>query len=108
MTVRVRKQVPLDTDDLSVLEQLGRDGSAQAVALHAVTGIVTTRKTSEAERLHAILVAGRKAITEKALEIGYARAAEFDRTDPERQQWTHAMRRRHRLRPFMDENEGVA
>lgn len=108
MTTQVRKQVPLDADDLAVLERLGYDGSPEAVALHAVTGIRTMRGTSEAERLHALIVAGRKAVQEKALEMGSAKAAEFDRTDPERQQWISAMRHRRRMRPFMNEEAGAA
>lgn len=105
MNTTARKSIPFDADDAETVRSLEQEGSPERVALHAVTGITLGTKPSEAERLHAILIAGRKAIEAKALEIGYARAAEFDRTNPERQQWINAVRNHRRLRPFMNDGE---
>jgi hypothetical protein len=101
-----RKSVPLHASDLQELQRVRLHGSDQAVALHELTGVELGERSSESEALHAIIEAGLKAIADKALQIAYARAVEFDRTDPERQQWKKAMRTR-RLRPFMSEADAA-
>lgn len=103
----VRKSVPLHAHDLQELQRVRLHGSDQAVALHELTGVELGERSSESEALHAIIEAGLKAIADKALEIAYARAAEFERNDPEVQAWRKAMRGRH-LRPFMDESDAGA
>lgn len=100
-TTKVRKQVPLDLDDLTDLSALRAHEGDKADALHALTGIRLRNNAPESEALHALVVAGRKALAERELEIGYGRAAAYERSHPEVQTWRRAMRGRH-LRPFLD------
>lgn len=105
-TTKVRKQVPLDPDDLADLSALRAHEEDKVTALHDLTGIRLKDNASEAETLHALLVAGRKALAEKELALGFERAAEYERDHPEVQAWRAAMRGRH-LRSF-DVSAGAA
>jgi hypothetical protein len=60
--------------------------------------------TSEAERLHALIVLGRRALEEKVLEIGYRRLAEFLETDEESRRWRESRRARNIRRSVEDED----
>lgn len=106
MTYTKRRSVTLDADDLQTLERIGAQDSPEAVALRAVTGIALGDKPSEQDRIHALLVAARKTIEEKALDEAYARQAAYEATQPDCVAWRKAMDGSH-LRPFMDA-EGAA
>lgn len=101
-----RRSITLDADDLDTLEKIGYQGSPEAVALHAVTGIVFGREPSEQERIHALLVAARKTIEERTLEEAYGRQATYEESHPDVQVWRKAMDGSH-LCAFMD-SEGAA
>ncbi len=102
MTVTIaRKSVPLDKDDLQVLEALAQPGSDEALALIDLTGAPLGSQSSEAQRLHALIAAGRKAMQDKALEIAFERQAAFEKDHPDCQEWRRVMQGRH-MRPFMD------
>ncbi len=104
MTVTIaRKSVPLDKDDLQVLEALAQPGSDEALALFDLTGAPLGSQSSEAQRLHALVAAGRQAMEKRALEIASAREVEFEKNDPECQAWIRSRRARRRRMPFLDE-----
>jgi len=98
-TTKVRKQVPLDPEDLADLDAVRSREGAEAAALHELTGISLRTTPSEAETLHALVVLGRRALADRVLQMGCERAAAYERTHPEVQTWRRAMRGRH-LRPF--------
>ncbi|HSA51857.1 MAG TPA: hypothetical protein VLH10_17320 [Yinghuangia sp.] len=78
MHMKVRKSVPLAAEDREHLERLRTPGSAEREALAVVTGMELDGQVSEAEALHALLVAGRAAVTEQVMLNGYAASAEDD------------------------------
>lgn len=86
-----RKQVPLDSADQEAVRHLRTRNSPQAAALAVLTGITITPETSEAQALHALLVAGREMMEQKALEDSYLREAEFARHHPDVEAWRRAM-----------------
>lgn len=86
-----RKPVPMDAADLEALAHLRAMNSPQAAALAVLTGITITPETSEAQTLHALVVAGREMMEQKALEDSYLREAEFARHHPDVAAWRRAM-----------------
>jgi hypothetical protein len=92
MDAKVRKSVPLTAEDREHLERLRTPGSAERAALGRVCGIVLDGNVSEAEALHALLVAGRAAVTEQVMLSGYAALAEAE--DDEDRAARRAMRAR--------------
>ena|SRR5687768_9623875 len=90
---KVRKHVPLDPEDLADITALRSQGSDKSEALSSLLGIPAEERASEAAVLHALVVLGRKAVADKALELAYRRAAEVDARDPERIAWRRGMRR---------------
>lgn len=106
-TTKVRKQVPLDPEDIADIDALRSHDEDKVTALETLTDIHLKDNPSEAQVLHALLVAGRKALADKALEIGFERAAAYERSHPEVQRWRKAMRGRH-LRTFLDSAAGAA
>jgi hypothetical protein len=99
---KVRKHVPLDREDLADLTTLRITGTNKADALADLLGKPVKENASEAEVLHDLVVLGRRAVADKALELSYRRAAEVDARDPERITWRRAMRRHRVARPFLD------
>ncbi|MFW6694680.1 hypothetical protein [Streptomyces sp. MAR4 CNX-425] len=73
--VKVRKSVPLTSEDQAVLDRLRTPGTAEHEALRDVAGILLDDDASEAETLHALLTAGRLAVTERVMLSGYAALA---------------------------------
>lgn len=90
-----RKWLPLTEADLEAIEQITHGEDIARNALEHM-GITLPEDANDTEAVRAIFAAGRAAIEEKTLELGYAKAAEFDRTDPERQAWLRCMRSRRR------------
>lgn len=88
-----RKSVPFDADDLRDVERL-RERAAYKEALLEVTGVELSASPTEAEAMHAFIVAGREAVREKLRLSGYAALA-ASRTD-EDARISRAMSRRSR------------
>ncbi len=72
---KVRKSVPLTADDQALLESLRMPGTPEHAALAEVVGADLPEDASEAETLHALLVAGRLAVVERVMISGYAALA---------------------------------
>ncbi|MEU8561664.1 hypothetical protein AB0C45_09260 [Streptomyces cyaneofuscatus] len=72
---KVRKSVPLSQEDQAHIERLRTTGSPEHEALEQMAGIRLPDDASEAETLHALLTAGRIAVTEHAMLTGYAALA---------------------------------
>jgi hypothetical protein len=72
---KVRKSIPLTPDDQAHLDRLRTPGTPEHEALAQVAGILLPDDASEAETLHALLTAGRAAITERVMLTGYAALA---------------------------------
>ncbi|MGC0313252.1 hypothetical protein [Kitasatospora acidiphila] len=72
---KVRKSVPLTDEDQVHLERLRTPGTPEHEALSQVAGILLPDDASEAETLHALLMAGRAAVTELVMIGGYAALA---------------------------------
>lgn len=98
MAQTLRKQVPFHHDDEEALDHLRAHNSPQAQALAVLTGISITPDSSDAETLHALIVAGRKVTEEAALQEAYRREAEYARNHPDVLAWRRAMHGR-RLHP---------
>lgn len=98
MAKTLRKQVPIHPADRETLQRLRTENSPQAAALAVLTGITIKPDSSDAETLHALVVAGRELTEQKALESAYAREAEYARTHPDVQAWRSVMRSHH-LKP---------
>lgn len=81
MEAKVRKSVPLTSADRDHLERLRAPDSAEREALSQVTGIVLDSDASEAELLHALVLAGRAAVTEQVMLTGYAALAAAEDDD---------------------------
>lgn len=90
----VRKNVPLDQDDLRDLTAIKETGSDKAAALYSITGIKLSEKPSEAEVLHALVVLGRQVVADKEVEIGYQKLARFMEDDSEAKAWRTSRRAR--------------
>lgn len=103
MPTAMRTTARLNEAEATLVENLKKGGSDESLALHALTH-TTVIDASTAEAVHALIEAGYQAIREKALEIGYRRAAEYEKSHPEVQAWRTAMHGRH-LRSFMDVSE---
>jgi hypothetical protein len=72
---KVRKSVPLTHEDEAHLKQLRTPGTPEHQALSQIAGILLPDDASEAETLHALLMAGRAAVTERVMISGYAALA---------------------------------
>ena len=59
---KVRKSVPLTHEDEAHLKQLRTPGTPEHQALSQIAGILLPDDASEAETLHALLMAGRAAV----------------------------------------------
>ena len=73
--VAARKSLPLSQRDLQALAQL-RSSAEQRTALANLVDAAVTEHDSEASVLHAVLVAGLRAVRRQAEEEGYAQMAE--------------------------------
>jgi hypothetical protein len=74
-TAKVRKSIPLTAEDQAHLDRLRTPGTPEHEALSQVAGILLPENASEAETLHALLTAGRAAVTERVMLTGYAALA---------------------------------
>lgn len=90
----VRKSVPLTADDQQELDRIRAPHSRERAALGELTGIELGEQASDAELLHALVLAGRAAITDQIMDTGYAEwaASETDE-DREFERMTRARRR---------------
>jgi hypothetical protein len=107
MSKTLRKQVPFHHDDEEALEHLRTENSPQAVALAVLTGIDIKPDSSDAETLHALIVAGRKVTEQAALEEAYRREAHYARNHPDVLAWRAAMRGR-RFRSASDTRDSTS
>ncbi|MBT2488239.1 hypothetical protein J7E96_06820 [Streptomyces sp. ISL-96] len=73
--MKIRKSIPLSHEDQAHLERLRTAGTPEHEALKQVAGILLADDASEAETLHALLTAGRIAVTERVMLTGYAALA---------------------------------
>ncbi len=89
---KVRKSVPLTEEDQAYLERLREPETPEHEALAQATGILLADDASEAETLHALLTAGRMAVTERVMVSGYAALAAAE--DDEDRETRRAMRAR--------------
>ncbi len=82
MSTAIRKSVPLDKEDIEVLDLLQTAGSPERRALIEVAGITLDENASEASSIRALLTAGRVAIERKVISQGYeAYAASLNEED---------------------------
>lgn len=93
MSTVLRTTARLNEAEAELVQKLKTGGSAESLALHALTHTAVIDATT-AEAVHALIEAGALAVREKADEIAYARAIEADRADPDRIAWRTAMRSR--------------
>ncbi len=92
MRTATRKSVPLEQEDLEVIDLLQTAGSAEQRALIEVTGITLDENASEATSIRALIAAGRIVIEQAVISEGYeAYAASLT---PEDQEAHDAMRGR--------------
>ncbi len=75
-----RKSLPLTDRDLDDLARL-RESPMLRDALAALAQVRLTESTSEASLLHTVLVAGLRAVQERAQEAGYAELGDDYRTE---------------------------
>lgn len=94
MATTLRTTARLNEAEAELVQKLKTGGSDESIALHALTHTAVIDATN-AEAVHAVIEAGVRAIEAKALEIGFARAAEYEKDHPEVQAWRSAMRGRH-------------
>lgn len=91
MAKTLRRHVPVHPADQEAVEHLRTENSPQATALAVLTGITIGPDSSEAAALHAMMVAGRELMEQKALEDSYRREAEYARNHPDVLAWRRAM-----------------
>lgn len=72
--IKSRKSVPVDADDLRAVGLL-RTEDTYKDALRETTGVELSTTPTEAEAMHALLVAGREAVREKVMLSEYAALA---------------------------------
>jgi len=89
---KIRKSVPLTPEDQAHLDRIRDPGSPEHEALSQLSGILLSDDASEAETLHALLAAGRAAVTERVMIGGYAALAAAE--DDEDRTVRRAMRAR--------------
>lgn len=94
-----RKWLPLTARDVDIIERVKRGEETERDVFEHM-GITLPEDAGDADAVRAIWAAGCMAFEEKTLELGYIKAAEFDRTDPERQTWLRHMRNRS---PFLND-----
>ncbi|MGW6255400.1 hypothetical protein [Streptomyces sp. NPDC055085] len=81
MTTSTRKSIPITAEDQAAVAKVRQHDSSERSALLAM-GVDLSPQPSEAEVIHALLTAGRKAVEEGALAYGYsALAAHQDSED---------------------------
>ncbi|MFJ9728539.1 hypothetical protein ACIRP3_37935 [Streptomyces sp. NPDC101209] len=93
MTTLTRKSIPITEADQTAVARVREPDSSERAALLAL-GVELSAQPSEAEVLHALLTAGRKAIEEGAMLYGYAALAA--QQDDEDREFHAAMRGRRR------------
>lgn len=94
MPFPLKTSVRIKPSEAEHVEKIAAQGTDQAQALSALTGIVLGTAPSAATTLHAVVAAGLKAIEDRAQEIGYRRLAEFTDTDEESRRWRESRRAR--------------
>ncbi len=110
MTATLRATVGLSADEAAALGHLTDATDPQAIALDSLTGITLGLGASTAQQVHALVVAGLKAVEKKAEEIGYTRQAAFERDHPDCVAWRNLLSTR-RLPSFLspkDDSDTVA
>ncbi|WP_228473626.1 hypothetical protein [Streptomyces calidiresistens] len=93
MSAPTRKSIPITEEDQSIATRIRDTDSSERAALLAL-GVELSSRPSEAEVLHALLTAGRKAVEEGAMLHGYAALAAQE--DEEDREFHAAMRGRRR------------
>lgn len=88
----------LSGEKADFVAHLKQPDTAEAVALYELTGTTTSESIPNGTLVGAVIEAGIQAIKEKAEQVGYARLAEFLKTDPEHQAWRDSRRKRARMR----------
>lgn len=94
MNFPLKTSVRLKEAEAASVEKITSQGSDQAAALTQLTGVLLGTEPSAATALHAVVVAGLKAIDARAEEIGYQRLAAFLATDDETRRWLQSRRAR--------------
>jgi hypothetical protein len=69
---KVRKSVTLTPEDRQELDRIREPNSQLRTALERIAGVELQENASEAEVLHALVVAGRAAVVEQMMDAGYA------------------------------------
>ncbi|MPZ62905.1 MAG: hypothetical protein GEU93_16750 [Propionibacteriales bacterium] len=95
MGTKTRKSIPLTPEDISDVDLL-RKQDAYREALQAVAGIELSAHPSEADAVHALVVAGRAVLKEQMMQTGYAAVA-AGKTDEDEKITRAASRRKTRL-----------
>lgn len=104
---KTRKWVPLTSEELDHLSAVRAGDNYESTAFTDITGVRVGDRTSEAEVLSALVRIGCAAVTEKASELSYRRAAEVDARDPERTTWRNNMRRQRHMRSVTGEGSSA-
>jgi hypothetical protein len=94
-----RATVGLTSSEADDLEKIKEPGSYLNTALRSLTGVTVGPPSSDAQTVHALLVAGLQAVRRKAEVIQYDQLAAFLRNDPEHRAWIESRRSRRRGAP---------